>query len=237
LLPHFQKGKAMEHNQPQNLDINAMRQKLKTSRETVTPEKRPQNKSYIPNVQNSHYELTEPTHNPHIQRAPSFGEKLENYKPVFHHLHLYWHLYLTAATFILFHSIGMFPQYFPGTGDMESLYGRAPMIAFFFLTIPSVFVYFVVSGLRRSLQNAARITESSNWTKVEWTGAMIGFGLVTYLTFFRADPLEAYMVEEAIKGPFELTPREWIMAGVKCVGGAVTGAIVARKFFGDMTEE
>ncbi|MDA8708730.1 hypothetical protein N9M10_05075, partial [Hellea sp.] len=119
----------------------------------------------------------------------------------------------------------------------ESLYGRAPVIAFFFLSLPTVFVYFVLSGLRRSLQNAAKITESKNWSQVEWAGAALMFGVMVYWTFFRADPLEQYMIEEAIKGPFELTPREWIMAGVKCVGGGVTGAILARKFFGDWSEE
>jgi len=122
-------------------------------------------------------------------------------------------------------------------GNMESLYGRAPVIAFFLLSLPTVFVFFVLTSLRRSLQNAAKITESKNWTQVEWIGAAIMFGLIFYLTFLRADPLEHLMVEEAIKGPFELTPREWIMAGVKCVGGAVTGALLARKFFGDYSEE
>ena len=150
---------------------------------------------------------------------------------------LYWHIYISVFTLLLFHCVGMFPQYFPGTGNMESLYATAPGIAFFFLSIPAIGIYFVLRQLRRSLQNAARITESRNWTKIEWIGAAIMFAIVFYLTFLRASPFEQYMVEDAIKGPFELTPREWIMAGVKCVGGAVMGAILARKFFGEFNED
>jgi len=226
----------MEHH-PQNLDMNAMRQKLRASREASVVESRSRNKSYIPNVQNKHYETPAPTHNPHVSRQPSMKQKIEEYKPAMTHAHNYWHYYVAGFTFLLFHTIGAFPQYFPGMESMESLYGRAPFIALFFLTLPAIGVFYLLNSLRRSLQNAAKITESKNWTKVEWIGAAIGFGLLTYWTFFRADPMEAFMVEEYIKGPFELTPREWIMAGVKCVGGAVTGALIARKFFGDMTED
>jgi len=231
----------MQNNAPQNLDMNAMRQKLRASRaasEQETPQNRPrrQSQSYINQI-HTPASQNPLAHNPHISRQPSLAQKVENYKPALNHAHNYWHYYAAGFTFFLFHTIGAFPQYFPGMGDMESLYGRAPVIAFFFLTLPTIFVFFALSSLRRSLQNAAKITESKNWTQVEWIGAAIGFGLLTYWTFFRADPMEAYMVEEAIKGPFELTPREWIMAGVKCVGGAVTGALLARKFFGDMTEE
>jgi len=225
----------MTENQPQNLDIHAMRQKLKASREQNPKQVRSQNQSYIPNNQATQYQAP-PANNPHVQRQPSFAESVNQYKPALNHIHLYWHYYITAMTFILFHSIGMFPQFFPGTGNMKSLYSQAPIIAVFFLTLPAVFMWFVLSNLRRSLQNAARITESKNWTKVEWIGAAVMFSLVFYWVFLKANPLEQYMVEDAIKGPFELTPREWIMAGVKCVGGAVTGAILARKFFGDWSE-
>ncbi len=226
----------MTQQNAQNLDMNALRQRLKQSRTESPQAQALQGRSYIPNAQHQSY-APPPSQNPHIQRQPSISDRLEQHKTLFAHLHNYWHYYLTAMTFALFHTIGAFPQAFPGTGNMESLYGRAPMIAFFFLTLPSVFVFFVVSSLRRSLQNAARITESKNWSQVQWIGAAIGFGLLFYWTFLRADPLEQFMVEEAIKGPFELTPREWIMAGVKCVGGAVTGSILARKFFGDYSED
>ena len=229
----------MQNNTPQNLDMNAMRQKLRASRDAsaqAAPQKQParQNQNYI------HQARTQPQNtlaqNPHVSRQPSLAQKLEDNKPALSHAHNYWHYYIAGFTFLLFHTIGAFPQYFPGMENMESLYGRAPIIAFFFLTLPTIFVFFVLSSLRRSLQNAAKITESKNWTQVEWIGAAIMFSVIFYLTFLKADPLEAYMVEEAIKGPFELTPREWIMAGVKCVGGAVTGALLARKFFGDWSE-
>lgn len=226
----------MTQYEPQNLDINAMRQKLRDSRTTDPQRQKPSNQSYIPPSQNQQFQAP-PTKNPHIQRQSSIGDRLEQQKALFTHIHNYWHYYLTAMTFLLFHTMGAFPQAFPGTGNMESLYGHAPGIAFFFLTLPSIFVFFVVSSLKRSLQNAARITESKNWSQLEWIGAAIGFALLFYWVFIKADPLEQFMVEDAIKGPFELTPREWIMAGVKCVGGAVTGAILARKFFGDYREE
>lgn len=231
----------MQNNTPQNLDMNAIRRKLRSSREAndaPSPQRRPaqQNHSYI-NQAHTPVPQNIPAHNPHISRQSSFAQKVEKHKPALHHAHNYWHHYAAGFTFFLFHTIGAFPKYFPGMGNMESLYGRAPIIAFFFLSLPTVFVFFVLSSLRRSLQNAAKITESKSWTQVEWIGAVIGFGLLTYWTFFRADPMEAYMVEEYIKGSFELTPREWIMAGVKCIGGAVTGALLARKFFGDMTED
>jgi len=228
----------MQNNTPQNLDMNAIRNRLRASREAgaQTAPSTPQNKSYIQQAQTPP-QFNPPEHNPHISRQPSLARKVESYKPALNHAHNYWHLYIAAFTFLLFHTIGAFPQYFPGMGNMESLYGRAPVIAFFLLSLPTVFVFFVLTSLRRSLQNAAKITESKNWTQVEWIGAAIMFGLIFYLTFLRADPLEHLMVEEAIKGPFELTPREWIMAGVKCVGGAVTGALLARKFFGDYSEE
>jgi len=227
----------MEHIPPQNLDMNAMRQKLKASRETATQENRPQNKSYIQNAQHTHYEQLTPTHNPHIERQASIGEKFESYKPLLSHLHNYWHIYIAAMTFILSHSIGMFPQHFPGAENITSPYSQAPIIAFFFLSVPALVVFLILRSKRRSLQNAAKITESKNWTQTEWIGAAIGFALLTYWTFFYTSPMEEFMVQEAIKGPFELTPEEWIMAGVKCVGGAVTGALLARKFFGDVSEE
>ena len=212
-------------NNNENLNINSLREQLRASR--TSGGGKSSNKSYIP--QNSNYAAP----SPHVMRQPSLGQQLHQHKAKFEHLHLYWHYYIAAFTFILFHAIGIAPQYFPGMENEKSLYSQAPFIALLFLNLPAIAVFFGLRKLRRSLQMAARITESRGWTKTEWAGAAVMFAVMFYITFLKPDPLEAYMVPEAIKGPFDLTPREWIMAGVKCVGGAVMGVIGVRKFFGE----
>lgn len=212
-------------NNSENLNINSVREQLRAARESGAGNL--SNKSYIPN--NSNYVAP----NPHIMRQPSLGQQLKQHKSKFEHLHLYWHYYIAAFTFILFHAIGIAPQYFPGMENQKSLYSQAPFVALFLLNLPAIAVFFGLRKLRRSLQMAARITESGSWTKTEWAGAAIMFAIVFYITFLKPDFMEANMVPEAIKGPFDLTPREWIMAGVKCVGGAVMGVIGVRKFLGE----
>lgn len=232
-----------QHQQGRNMA--EIRQRLREAREaqqgsaaaSTKPSMSQRRQAYIPPRGNTGQKQIMPEryipadNNPHVRRAPSFADQIEKHKPLLHHLHLYWHVYITAFIFLLFHTVGAFPQYFPGTGNMESLHARAPFIALFLCSLPSVAAFFMLKNLRKSLQLAGRVTESTGWTAVEWIGAAIGFAIVFYRVFYHTPFLEQYMIEEAIKGPFELTPREWIMAGVKCVGGGVFGAIIARKFF------
>lgn len=162
--------------------------------------------------------------------SEKMNETVERLKGPALHLHLYWHIYAVGVVFLLFHCVSLFPTYFPGMENTKSPYAYGvPLIAFAFLTLPSVATFFILRKFRRGLQQAARISEIKNWSRLELIGAAIGFAVMFYIAFFYLGIMDRNMAPEFIKAPFDLTPREWIMAGVKCVGGAVAGAMLTRK--------
>ena len=177
------------------------------------------------------------TENSHVQRhAPmqdytrQAQQTYQRHKPWLLHLHNYWHIYISVFIFALFHCVALFPKWFPGTANINSIYDTNLVLGFVLYSLPAAGVYVGLRGLRRSLQRAARLSESSSWTIEQWIGAAIGLCAVFYWIFIHQGPLEEAMLPEFQKSSFNLTPREWIMAGVKCAGGAVAGAIFARKF-------
>ena len=168
-----------------------------------------------------------------VRREDERAQNLEKAKKQLTHIHHYWHIYAGVGLYCLFQAIMFFPDIFPGTEGLETPYEMgAPILGLLLPVIPSVGLFLILRSLRRQLQNAAKITEAKNWTTVEWAGAAIGFAALFYLIFFHQSTLDQMVAEEFQTGPFELTPREWIMAVVKCIGGAVGGAMLARRFLG-----
>lgn len=168
-----------------------------------------------------------------MRREDERAQNLETAKKRLTHLHHYWHIYAGVGLYCLFQALMLFPDLFPGTQGLKTPYMMgAPLLGLLLPAVPSIGLFLILRSLRRQLQKAAQITEARNWTTVEWSGAAIGFAALFYLTFFHESALEQLKAAQYQTGPFELTSREWIMAAVKCVGGAVGGAILARRFFG-----
>jgi len=172
-----------------------------------------------------------------VSREDERVQNLEKAKKHLTHIHQYWHIYAAVGLYCLFQAVMLFPDVFPGTEGLETPYMMgAPILGLLLPAIPSVGLFFVLRSFRRQVQKAAKITEAKNWTTIEWAGAAIGFAALFYLTFFHQSTLDQMVAEEFRRGPFELTPREWIMAAVKCIGAAVGGAMLARRFFGSEVE-
>lgn len=214
--------------QPQqsSMNLSDMRARLQASRQA--PQSGGYDFSQSPQAQ---VQFTQPPLS--VSYEDERAQKMESLKGRLTHLHLYWHIYAVVGFYCLLQAMMLFPDIFPGMAGVKTPYQMgAPIIG---LLIPAVMctgLFVILRGFRRSLQNAAKITEAKGWSKVEWTGAAIGFAAMFYMAFLYAGPLDSMMLEEYRHVPFQLTPREWIMAVVKCLGGAVGGAILSRRFFG-----
>jgi len=221
-------------NQSQ-INMSDMRARLRQTRESgpTPPASKPHSYDFRSTPRAPQYPFPGDT----VSISTKLNETVERAKGPLLHLHLYWHFYIAGGIFVLFHMISLFPSWFPGMEGVKTPYQHgAHIIGFAFLTMPSVGVFFVLRSLRRSFQRAAKITEARSWSSIQWFGAVGGFAFMVYLTFFYSGGvsamLEEHMLPEYQTGPFELTAREWIFAGVKCVGGAVGGSMLTNKFFG-----
>lgn len=224
----------MNHNQPQ-FNMSDMRARLKQSREVPSSAPTQQNTSVSAYDFRTSTSPQYPFPGDTVSISTKLSETAGRAKGPLMHLHLYWHIYISGGLLILFHTLAFAPQWFPGTHGMSPIYQKGmPFLVPFALCIPAIGAFFVLRKMRRSFQQAAKITEAKNWSSSEWIGAAVGFALMSYLTFFHQGGIEGmlqeHMLPEFIKGPFDLTAREWIFACVKCLGGAVFGAMMARKF-------